>query len=104
MLDPYCFSWIKSYEKILNGLSGRCASRRSGITGVKSRDGTIERIAELTKQLHGNGKLARKSWEHESDYPSRSIIGTRLFRFKTLCEEKLFLRLEASQEHEEAVL
>ena len=85
---PACNAVVQSYD--------------AASPALKPRDAAIERIAELTQHL-GDGELARKQWKYESDYHSRSVVETMMFRFKTLCGEKLFSRSAASQQQEVAI-
>jgi len=66
------------------------------------RDEAIERLETLYREL-GDKHKARQAWKLEKDYHIRSISETGMYRFKTLCGNKLFSRQEATQKTEVAI-
>ncbi len=66
------------------------------------RDKAIERIKALEKKL-GSIEEGRKHWKVESDYHTRSVIETAMFRFKTICGGNLSSRITENQKIEVAL-
>jgi len=66
------------------------------------RDRAIERIKSLEKNL-GSMEEARKQWKIESDYHTRSVAETAMFRFKTICGGSLSSRTTENQKTEVAL-
>lgn len=58
----------------------------------------IERIEQL-----GGGETAVKQWKNETDYHTRSLAETAMFRFKTICGDKLISRSDANQNTETTI-
>ena len=72
------------------------------IEALKPRDEAISRINDLFFELCDRDQ-AREQWKVESDYHIRSIAENAMYRFKTLCGNKLFSRLEETQQCECAI-
>ena len=66
------------------------------------RDRALTRIKSLEKKL-GSIEEARKQWKIESDYHTRSVAETAMFRFKTICGGNLSSRIEENQKTEVAL-
>ncbi len=69
---------------------------------LASRDCAIRRINSLTDIYGGDRERARKEWKEETDYHSRSVVETLMYRYKQICGDKLFSRRADMQVREVA--
>lgn len=69
------------------------------IKARKLRDNNIKRIRKLEK-ITKNQDKARKEWKIETDYHSRSVVETAMFRYKQIFGDKLLSRNMKNQQIE----
>lgn len=93
-----CYEWClkNDTELIVPPQINAKRSLRNPIKRIRNK--AIKRIYEL-----GGSKAGQEQWKKEVSYHERSLAETAMYRFKKLCGNTLYSRIESNQKTEVAI-